>query len=498
MKVTVKTKKLEELFNHYHEAVLKGNLEKDEAARRLNRSESEDGIFSEHQKRVREDSAGSRRAGSHGAPPIRFADPADAKGRRNVTPRSRKDAAGALMAAVPGEESHLIPNMQDAEGQALHRRAQDMNDALIMMKVLKPSFDWRDSDLYPQYQDAMFAATNKILTTQTAGSGSGSGGDFIPNTLSSQLVPPFRDSLTVAPALQHITMTESPMRLPLMGASMVAYTMGEETADTQGGTPISRSTPATSQVTFTARDLKVATYVSEEVTEDSIIATLPMIRTEIGTALGEGWDNALVNGDRSSNHQDADVTTATDRRKAINGLRVLAAADSKVSVGASSGRLRARDFITARIEMGRYAQNPADLAIFLSYTGIQHLVGDTDLQKLNEFGPQATLLRGTIGSILGAPVIPTGFIRDDLDSTGVNTGAGSVDIYTIGIQVNRRAFWIGDRRNITIKSDEEIINDRILVVGTFRGDMQRVASPTSANQRALTIVRGIDTTFSNF
>jgi HK97 family phage major capsid protein len=495
MKVKVHTKKLEELFTQYHEAVLKGNLDKQEAGRRLGRAEEEDSIFSEHQTRMREDQKGSRHAGNYQSP-IRFADPADANGRRGRSLATGRQAQKAIMAAIPGEESHLIPNMQDNEGQALHRRSQDLNDALILLKVCSPSFDWRSSKLYDEYQNTMSNAVSKVGFST---SNTGGGAEFIPNTLSSQLIPPFRDALTVMSTLQHFTMTDSPQKFPLVGASMTAFHMGEDTTDSQSGTAITRATPATSSVTFTARDIKLATYMSTEMNEDSIVASLPLIRQELGTALGEGWDDAGVNGDRSSSHQDADVTEGgTSVKVAINGLRSLVNADAKVSAAASSNRLAASDFIAARTKMGRYAQNPADLVIFLGYTGIQHLVGDTDLQKLNEFGSQATLLTGTIGSILGAPVVPTAFISNGLNATGTVDAAASLNFYTVGLQVNRRAFWVGDRRNITIKSEEEILTDRILVVGTFRGDLQQIASPTSAGHRPISQVQGIDSTFAAF
>jgi len=486
-KIKVKKDNLEELFTKLTKAVQDNGLERKKAQDRFRTALEEDDLEEDYRRRMepKNDSIST-------VPPMRFHDPGPS---RKSSPMDARTASKMLVAYSPGDkEVHQIDTEFD---RAKWKRFQDLNDALLLADVSLKDFSLRHSKYWPEFQGLHRQLVGKILQSGSASSG----GDFVPTNLSSQLIPDFRQPLMVGSALPHITMTSPTFDSPLEGVEISPYYVTESTSNTTATTSntIPNRNMTTSKVTWTARALKIRSWITQEATEDSIIAMLPYLRSNIGRSLGGGAEDAFINSDRSSAHQDNDVTEgSTDHRTSMTGLRVRVASDGKHTVQDSGGQLKATDFLAARTLMGKYADDPAsNLLIVFNTVCMTHLVGDSNLMGMDKIGNLATLPRGTVGTIFGAPAITSGKIRTDLNVSGVNSGSGSLDVYTHALQLHKNAFVVGDRRDITIRSAEDIETDRVVVVGTWRGDIQQTYSDSSG-ERCITNVIGVSSTLTSF
>ena len=476
--IKVKTGNLMDVFHKMSNSIETDGITRKEAQRRFATALDEDDLMEDWDERSRQSPDTIK-----SAPPLRFDEPSRNKKGNRSTRKQVESVQKSLIVTRPGTgEMYQLEKPEEIGAQ---KRLQDLNDMFIFCKAMGGrEYQPRYSKHWAEYQGLARKLTSKILTT----GGVASGAELIPTILSSQLIPDFRQPLIVASALSHIPMTSSTFESPLEGTEMNAYHVAESTSNDPASTAnaIPNANMATGKVTWTARALKVRTWLSTETEEDAIIAALPMLRSNVGRALGGSWEDAVINGDRDSNHIDDDVVDGdNDRRHAINGLRKLVQADARFDCKDSSTfMLKVADFLTGRGKMGQYASDPmSNLLCLTGNIGLVHLVGDPKVQKINEMGAdQATLPRGTLAGIFGAPLIVSGKVREDISPTGVNVAAASLNVYTHALQMHKHAFVIGDRREITIKSAEDIQTDRTVVVGTFRGDLQQTYADSSGNR----------------
>jgi HK97 family phage major capsid protein len=207
---------------------------------------------------------------------------------------------------------------------------------------------------------------------------------------------------------------------------------------------------------------------SEELSEDSIIPVMPLVRRNIVIAIATAIEQAIINGDTTGSHQDSDVTVATDARKAWMGYRKCAQSSAKVSLSTFTGDT----LMSVRKAMGKYGVNPGDLALVVGISGYMQLLNLRDAQNnqlvttLEKYGSGATILTGELARIYGIPIIVSEHMRETLNATGVYDG--STTTKTILLIVYKPGFLIGNRRMLTIKSAEDITTDQTVLVATQR------------------------------
>lgn len=135
-----------------------------------------------------------------------------------------------------------------------------------------------------------------------------------------------------------------------------------------------------------------------------------MVETEV---------DVLINGDDSSSHQDSDVSSSNDRRKAFKGLRKLAGTKHD-----NKGEEFDISTLNKMIELlGRFGRGKISELVLLVSPNIATQLRDAEqLQTLDKFGPQASILTGEAGKVNGISVIDTDYMRSDLNASGVYDG----------------------------------------------------------------------------
>jgi len=311
---------------------------------------------------------------------------------------------------------------------------------------------------------------------------SGTAADWVPTETSADLARQVRLETKIAGLLNNVAMPAPTYKLPVQGnpprAKLVPETTGSEDF-LDASKLIPESDPVFgASATLHAKKVAVRCTPSLELTEDSIIPALPLIREEIVVALAQAREDAIINGKRSAG-LDGDVTTSNDTRRWVDGFRVLASGASfgngqAVVRTATAGRIELGDIRKLRQKLGKYGLNPADLFWLTNSAGYSQLMSLTDgngnplVVTLEKYGPQATLVTGSLGALDGIGVILSQFVREDLNRFGIYDGV-TTDSSMI-LLVNRKQFVWGDWRNPVIKAREVIETDQLILVGSQRAD----------------------------
>lgn len=366
-----------------------------------------------------------------------------------------------------GDDSGL--SKQDKAIFNIHKREQATGATLEFQKRADDLYlaatilgkDAKDLNLYKSLSE--FITGDSELSKAMDTTSSGSGLEWIPTNFSSSLIDEVKLARVVAAIFPRVMMPTDPFKLPSKTAGSTARLIS-----TENTAPVA-SNPTTGNIVLNA--IKLMTYVplSTEMTEDSVIAILPLVRSDIVESLVDAEENAILNGDDSGTHMDSDVTVATDQRKSWKGLRKYSIANSHVR---SLATFNADNLALMKADMGKYGVDPKKLTWIFSAAGYAQLLTLKDSQNnavlitMDKVGPQATIMTGQVGILFGSPVLVSQFIREDLNASGYYDATTATE--TVVHLVFNAGFVIGDRRAITVKQDEVIKTDSIDVVASVR------------------------------
>jgi hypothetical protein len=208
--------------------------------------------------------------------------------------------------------------------------------------------------------------------------------------------------------------------------------------------------------------------------EDAIIEWLPIARLRMVETERDAVEDAIVNGDTAATHQDTALASwsaegrwgitgaANDHRKAFRGLRACAIDASNTTDASSLQTVAGMMGHVSRLDVAQAFGSVAYLVNAKFH--LAKLALDSNFLTVDKMGPQATLLRGTIGAIGGRPVMNSQFMTGDLAASGLYTGSGA----TAGaLTFNRDRFEIVQRRGLRIDVESQLRSGvRYLIVST--------------------------------
>lgn len=328
----------------------------------------------------------------------------------------------------------------------------------------------------------------KALST----SGAGTGAEWIPNAFGTNLLDIIRLQTPVVNLIPHINMPDNPWNNPLLNGIGKAWRVVELANATA-------SDLGTENRTWTAHKSVVFMEFSDEMSEDSIVAIAPTVRSAMIRAFAEGLDKAFVNGDNNAaGHFDFDYQNPAAPfetfQGGVNGLRQFAldnlgtgtpstvdgGADflSYVDIGAAISQML--KFAAARVISNEVVAlvNTESFVKLLTEAGSPILTLDT-------YGARATILTGEVGRIFGVPILVSQGVEERRNAVtaadGHSTMAGP-NTFSTAVVFNRMNFRIGDRRDFRIERDRDIVAGKDQVVGSARHAMQAIEGDvTDAN-----------------
>jgi len=305
----------------------------------------------------------------------------------------------------------------------------------------------------------------KALDTATTAEGT----EWAPTEYSSQLVDAIFDDVVVPNIFTRFTMNRSPLVLPFSLTGGTAYLAGEATSDSPS--EYTATTPATYDNTFTAKKLAMLINFSEELEEETIVPLLPQLQFTIRRTLGEGIEDAILDGDTTATHQDSDVTSSADRRKAWDGIRDWLIANT--TAWKSFATFDGDNAINAVLAAMTQKYNADGVWIFPTKKKYDLITIVDDSTNKNPLILRSTQLgdgsvtSGRVPDLLGNPVVFSSRMRVNLNATGVYDGDTTTK--TWAAFVNPNAWWLGDRREVRLEVERKPAAGYSRLIGTWRG-----------------------------
>lgn len=347
------------------------------------------------------------------------------------------------------------------------RKMQRINDAMYIMAAAR-KIPANQLSIYKSAVskiDSLAKAFNITTSTQ--------GGNFLPTMLSGEYLTDVRNAMQFVAELRNWPMPANTFTLPVISAGLTMYLQPEAVDDS--ASKIQGSTATTANAVLTAKKLAIRTLLSTEFAEDSIVQFGQIISQELARAHAYGLEDAIINGDTAGTHQDTDVTSSFDRRKAFLGLR--AAAHDGSLAAAFTGAPVEGDVHAALAVMSNWA-NPADLRMLASWKGITLMRRYfTNFMTVDKIGNDASILSGKLERFFGIKIIGSDAYRNNLAATGLYDGA-TTDNTSVTL-VNVKGLNLGTRRDVTVKMAEDIETDQKVAVLSSRHALTWTFTPST-------------------
>lgn len=299
--------------------------------------------------------------------------------------------------------------------------------------------------------------------------------------LSSQLQESFYGDSALARALisSEINMPTNPFKLPVVTSRPTFEVAGE-------GTDATSVDIGTANVTLDTAKLIGMSEYTYEIDEDSVLAILPVISSQLSKAAASAFENAVINGDVANNNL-RDNLTPGDARTAFEGIRKVCSKNTQrgeVVIGAAFNL----DAIgTMRAAMGVYGLNPSDLLLILNPKDYNALLLETPVEDASSFGRPGTLQTGVLPSVYGITVIPTAEIPNTYNATATAMTNGGTSVAAL---VHKPSWFVGVKRGFTVETDQNKVNQTNQVIASYRRDFKPLEDPQAGRVHSV-IARNI-------
>lgn len=351
---------------------------------------------------------------------------------------------------------------------------------LLNIMLMKPLNDGIGEDMVKQAVNLGDRMVQKYKSLARRGekaltsTGTGTGDEFVPTDLSSELQRRLYLSSDLAALLagREVDMPSQPYDYPLSTTRPTFYLEGTE------NTAATASNPGTGKITLNAKKLMGQIDFSYELEEDSIIPVLPFVQEQLGEAAADAYESAVINGDTTATHMDSDTElVAKAAERAFTGLRKLALAISVLKLDLSTGGISEANLRAMKKAMKKYGVRVRDLVWICGAAGVNDVMGISNVSTLEKYGPRATILTGEIASFLGIPIIVSERCREDLNASGVYDGSTTTKGSILLARVDH--FIPGRRRDFTVEAFRDVKSQQFNIVASFRRAFQPKETPSA-------------------
>jgi hypothetical protein len=223
--------------------------------------------------------------------------------------------------------------------------------------------------------------------------------------------------------------------------------------------------------------MAVRIVIDEDATEDSLLAAMPLLQSEITKGLVDGKEDSIINADTNATHQDtglsgwdtrarwgtANLGGTLDHRRAWLGLRARAF-DTNATTDQSAAQTAA-GFITALGNLdGPHFRD--DVVCIVSPEYILKMLLFTETLTVDKYGTAATILTGEIAKLFGFPVVPSEFVDKEYNTTGVYDDATKTK--TGFLLCNKSRFNMFQKRGARVRMQGDITRGIVNLVGDTR------------------------------
>lgn len=278
---------------------------------------------------------------------------------------------------------------------------------------------------------------NEVMRVKAAlgGASDGTGGKFLPDETASEIIELVYERSVMRQALTTMPMSRDTVKVPKLTGSVSFY--GHTAGEVEAGTGGTESVHASGEIVLTMKTLIANIPIGNRVIAYGVDGLMQVLRTDIASRLAFNEEEMFLNGDDTATTAYADNingawhaannTTGVDGTHntyllQFQGLRKKAG----VSVDCGGNAFEAADVRSAISSLGLHASNRDELVLMVPRNVEADMLGWTELQTVDKYGPSATILRGEIGKVYGITVVATSALPNGtLNATGVNPGDGT-------------------------------------------------------------------------
>lgn len=381
-------------------------------------------------------------------------------GAKHVSDLLKVNTQHPRFARVPEELKHLVTQLKEAtdvnryiaqmfDGGSRDRVGRDIEGADVIAKIKGIS------DTYYAKQE---------LAPRLKAFGSSGDAEWIQTAVSQNYIEEYQIAPSVEGALSSVNMPSNPYKMPVQGSLGKAALIAENTAQ-------SDSVFSTDALTLSAQKFGVYHILPDEISADSAPDLLAAARQHVIIAQARAIESAILNGDSDGTHIDSDTQAGASSlaEKAWDGLRKVALGNSANggTVTFSNAAITDAAMRSLRSALKKFGSNPNELLIIVGPVAYQQLLSTTNVSTMEKFGPQATILTGSLSKYAGVPVLVSEHMREDLNASGVYDGT-TVNRAGI-IMLNTKRFWLGIRRPIVVSAMNDLPSqDRFLLASYQR------------------------------
>lgn len=311
---------------------------------------------------------------------------------------------------------------------------------------------------------ALEDAIGKALTS----TGSATGDEYVPTGMQAQLWNDMFLASKVRALIPSIAMPSNPFDIPL-GWGQVTWRKGTQ------NTATTVSDPATAKSTLTATEQVAEVNWAYDLDEESVIAVLPTLRSELTRDGAEQMDKFILNADATDagtgniNLDDAnpddDSYYLSNGQDGIRHLYIVDNTGQSADINTTLTDALVRAGIS---RLGKYAADTSRLAMVTdAETYVNGLLALTNVVTVDKFGPAATVLTGQLASYGGIPVVVSGAMAEAEDDGKVSTTANNNDEGQIAL-FHRDMWRVGLMRELMIEIDRDIQKRQFIMVVSFR------------------------------
>ena len=329
---------------------------------------------------------------------------------------------------------------------------KDIMEAVMLSKILKKDV-----------KDTKFA--KNII--EKAGAHLASMTDDWENTFSTQMYEAIMDKLVMEPLFSNrIQMNSRTMSIPYNPEAGYAAWIADNAYNGANSTGTA-GTHLIEDIVLKAEKLASKEYIGYEEEEDAIIPLLGIINAAVVRRMARSSDTELLRANAGANSGSGNAPAS------INGVATLAIDNSATVVlggtVASPSAVTVAALQAVRRKMGRYGLNPSDVVYIVSESAYYDLLEDPDFRTMDMVGPNATILRGQIGTCNGSRVI----VSDSFAAKAANL--------PLVVAMNASNYLFGELRGLTVERDRDIEMQRNIIVATRRFAFNQIIPSTGSS-----------------
>ena len=322
--------------------------------------------------------------------------------------------------------------------------------------------------------DENFTDVVERVKSALAGVAAGTGGSMLPTETADEIIEIVYERNFMRSLFPALPMSRQTVEVPSLTGSIAFHE--QALSSTESGTAVGESRHTTSKVTMTLKTMIANIPVGNYLIAYGVEGLLSVIRDDIAARLAFNEANLFINGDtvtansyadningayHASNNPSGVDADDNDYLLMFDGLRK--SAGKTVTVGGAFGL---DDLRSAISQLGVYAENRDDLSLIVSRNLEVQLLGLTELQTVDKYGPAATILSGEVGRLYGIRVFATSAMANNMNASGVYDGTTTDK--TVAVLVHNRSPMIGNPtiadRRFSIDFHDEPTKDRFVLI----------------------------------